>query len=84
MKEIIVKVRDEDSELVTQLLEKLGAEVTERKAPANRSSRNEQKDTKKSHIGNISPTYLFGKWKNLDLDAKKLRDRAWDRNDKFL
>ncbi len=35
---------------------------------------------KKRLSENISPSYLFGKWKNLDIDAKKIRHEAWDRS----
>lgn len=69
----MVKIKDEDSELVTRLLEKLGAEVLEKKVAA-----------KKKTGRNVSPTFLFGKWKGLDIDARKLREEAWDRSHKFL
>lgn len=72
MKEIIVRIKDEDSDLVTQLLEKLGAEVSEKKP------------LKKKMEKKVAPTFLFGKWKGLDIDAKKLREEAWDRSRKFL
>ncbi len=31
----------------------------------------------------ISSTYLFGKWKNLNIDAKKIREEAWERSHKL-
>ena len=78
MKEIIVRIREEDSELLRQLLEKLGAEVTERKPAKKRTTRKIAEDDRE-----ISPTLLFGKWKDLDIDSKKLRDESWARNHKF-
>ena len=61
MKEIIVKIPDENSE------------VKKYKGP--RTTTSSEK---------ISPTYLFGKWKNLDIDAKQIRKEAWDRSHKYL
>lgn len=75
MKEIIVKIPDENCDLATQLLEKLGAEIEEKKKKVKRKEKISEK---------ISPTYLFGKWKNFDIDAKKLREEAWDRSQKYL
>ena len=83
MKEIIVKIPDENSELATQLLEKLGAEI-ENKKTAVKKTKLKKKVSKKRSPEKISPTYLFGKWKDLDIDAKKIRKEAWDRNHKFL
>ncbi|MEP7144266.1 MAG: hypothetical protein ABI707_15385 [Ferruginibacter sp.] len=72
MKELFVKIPEESAAFVTSLLQKLGAEVKEKDiTPAK----------KKKAL--ISPTFLFGKWKNIDLDAKELRKKAWDRNHKF-
>lgn len=93
MKEIIVKISDEKMDQATQLLEKLGAEIKEKKVlirkPKIKKSKNAKKiavkKVKKKRLSEkISPTYLFGKWKNLDIDAKKLRKEAWDRSHKYL
>ena len=87
---MIVKIPDENSELATQLLEKLGAEIDEKKTIVRKSKVKKSKVAKKvavkkkKTIEKISPTYLFGKWKNLDIDAKKIREEAWDRSHKFL
>jgi NADH dehydrogenase FAD-containing subunit len=85
MKEIIVKIPDENSDLATQLLEKLGAEVKETKISVKKINAKKIKVLKKRKVPEkISPTYLFGKWKNLDVDSKKLREEAWDRSHKYL
>ncbi|MBC7890494.1 MAG: hypothetical protein H7Z13_21685 [Ferruginibacter sp.] len=72
MKEFFVKIPEESAGFVTSLLQKSGAII-------------EEKDTtqsvKKEQV--VSPTFLFGKWKNIDLDAKELRKKAWDRSHKF-
>lgn len=72
MKELFVKIPEESAGFVTSLLQKLGAEVEVRDIP-----RAKKKKTM------VSPTFLFGKWKNIDMDAKELRKKAWDRNHKF-
>ena len=72
MKEMIVKIPDESSEFVTALLEKLGVHVEINK-----------EKTKKEKQVFISPTWLFGKWKDIDLDAKTLRKKSWNRSHKF-
>jgi hypothetical protein len=90
MKEIIVRIPDENSELATQLLEKLGAEIEERKTTEKKIGTQKSEGAKKVTVKSkktlqkISPTYLFGKWKNLDIDAKKLREEAWERSHKYL
>ncbi len=84
MKEIIVKIPDENSELATQLLEKLGAEIEVREVVVKKSKEKKSKETKRSASSEkISPTYLFGKWKDLDIDAKQIRKEAWDRSHKY-
>ena len=85
MKEIIVKIPDENSDLATQLLEKLSAGIKEKKISVKKLNAKKIKGLKKRIVPEkISPTYLFGKWKNLDVDAKKLREEAWDRSHKYL
>ncbi len=85
MKEIIVKIPDENSELATQLLEKLGAEIKKKKIVVRKTEVKKNKASKKIVAPEkISPTYLFGKWKDLDIDAKKIRKEAWDRSHKYL
>jgi hypothetical protein len=67
MKELFVKIPEESAEFITYFL-KPGAEAKENDIPSAR---------KKKAL--VSPTFLFGKWKNIDLDAKELRIKAWDR-----
>ncbi len=85
MKELIVRIPDENSQLATQLLEKLGAEIETKKMIATKLKVPKRVTAKKKKTSEkISPTYLFGKWKNLDVDAKKIRKEAWDRSRKYL
>ena len=60
MKEMIVKIPEESTEFVTELLEKLGVKIEE----------TGKSKTAKKTKSTVSPTYLFGKWKNLDIDPE--------------
>ena len=69
------------------LVKILGGEIIESKKPPNISKKQNKKNTGKilkKKKQEISPTFLFGKWKSLDIDAKKLRKDAWDRNGNYL
>ena len=73
MKEMIVKIPEESTEFVTELLEKLGVKMEE---PGKRKPIRKTKST-------VSPTYLFGKWKDLDIHPETLRKNVWQRQNKF-
>jgi len=73
MKVLSVQIPEDSVAFVTSLLEKLGAKVEEKEIVPN----------KKKKAVEVSPTLLFGKWKNIDLDAKELRQKSWDRSHKF-
>ena len=62
-----VNVNNANKEFVEQLLQKLGCEVTEETG---------QKAEKKKP-SNISPTMLFDKWKDLDIDPQNFRKTLW-------
>jgi len=74
MKELSVQIPEESVAFVTSLLEKLGAKVEEKENKL-------EKKKKKAEV--VSPTLLFGKWKNINLNAKELRQKSWDRSHKF-
>ena len=63
-----INVNDDDLQLIQSLLEKLGCEVSEE----NHTSQ------KKNNIA-VSPTYLFGKWKNIKLNPATFRKELWQR-----
>lgn len=83
MIELIVKIPDENSQLATQLLKKLGAEIQEKEVVVKQKNIGKKIPSNKSKSDKVSPTYLFGKWKNLEIDAAKLRKDVWDRSHKF-
>ena len=75
MKEYIVKIPETEVEAVSYVLEKFGAEIisVSIKNKKQKSSKT-QKNTAKEKIDH---TYLFGKWKDFDIDPKKLREESW-------
>ena len=88
MTELIINIAPEKEALIKMLIEELGGEVIE----VHKNKYKESKRNKKRMVSKVvkeksdqpSPTFLFGKWKDLDMDAKKLRAEAWDRSSKFL
>jgi hypothetical protein len=64
-----INVDNEGKEFVEQLLLKLGYDVVEEpreRAPKRKSSK-------------VSPTFLYGKWKNVDIDPATYRKSLWAR-----
>lgn len=87
MTELIINIAPEKEHLIKMLVEELGGKVIKESAPSKKIKQkiNSKKESlKKKEEQEVSPTFLFGKWKDLDLDAKKLREDAWDRSHKFL
>jgi len=72
--EFIINIAPEKEALVKELIEQFGGKVME-KSKKRTKSKIKKGDGKK--IG--SPTFLFGKWKDFDIDPKKLRDELWTR-----
>jgi hypothetical protein len=62
-----INVDDGNKEFVEQLLQKLGYEVTEEPQPKVASKK----------ARSVSPTMLFGKWKNIDIDPANYRKQLW-------
>lgn len=83
MKEITINIPDESSELVIELVEKLGGSVEKRKkilkerVNINSKPKKDIAKSGKKKKEKIDHTWLFGKWKNFDIDAKKLREESW-------
>ncbi|MEO8823723.1 MAG: hypothetical protein ABI366_09110 [Ginsengibacter sp.] len=83
MKEITINIPDESSELLIELVERLGGCVDKKKKIT--KERVNIKSKPKKNIGQsdktkkekIDHTWLFGKWKDFDIDAKKLREESW-------
>ena len=84
MKEITINIPDESSELVIELVERLGGCVHKGKKRKNETSIARSKpqkrgiqSIKKTKKEKIDHTYLFGKWKDFDIDIKKIREEQW-------
>lgn len=71
MTEIHIKIDEEKSFLITELVTQLGGEVVKDKSERKKVSKPSQKEKE------VSPTMLFGKWKDLDLDPVTYRDKLW-------
>jgi hypothetical protein len=79
MKEYIISIPEESEEIVTAVMEKFGVKATEikkRKAVPKEATPKKKKATSKEKIDH---TYMFGKWKDFDIDAEKLREELWKR-----
>jgi hypothetical protein len=74
MKEMLIKIPEDSTELMTVLVEKLGGSV----ATKEKKKAGKEKKTK-SRKQKPEPTFLFGKWKDFDIDARKLREDLWTR-----
>ena len=84
MKEITINIPDESSDLVIELVERLGGNVDKKESKStgvSKANKVSQKkvaaSTRKIKKEKIDHTYLFGKWKNFDIDARKLREQSW-------
>jgi hypothetical protein len=72
MTELIVRVEENKKKLIEELLKELGCEVNETNVSL--------KSINKKKVKEISPTFLFGKWKDVDIDPIKYRDKIWKRS----
>ncbi|MEP7081023.1 MAG: hypothetical protein ABI784_09850 [Ginsengibacter sp.] len=84
MKEITINIPDESSNLLIELVERLGGNVDKKerryKSVAKANNKVPKKvapSIKKKKKEVIDHTYLFGKWKDFDIDARKLRQESW-------
>lgn len=75
MKEYIVKIPEAQVEIISNVLEKFGAEMIPVKIK--KEKKRAISPQKKSKKEKIDHTYLFGKWKDFDIDARKLREQSW-------
>lgn len=77
MKEYIVRIPDDSEEIITAVMEKFGVQATEIKKKKTISKKSASKKQKATSKEKIDHTYLFGKWKDFDIDAEKLRKESW-------
>lgn len=77
MGEFKINIAPEKEQLIKMLVEELGGEVIEdpvQSAKTKKSAPKKQAKDKKP-----SPTFLFGKWKDFDIDPRELRAATWGR-----
>ena len=84
MKEITINIPDDSSELVIELVERLGGTVDKKGKGSkglakvnSKPKKNAVQSNKKTKNEKIDHTYLFGKWKDFDIDIKKIREELW-------
>ena len=77
MKEYIIRIPEDSEQVVTAVMEKFGVKATKLKKRKAAPKTVLSKQKKTSLKGKIDHTYLFNKWKDFDIDAKKLRDQSW-------
>lgn len=76
MKEMIIKIPEDSTELVTGLVEKLGGSVTVKEKKKTKPAPKRKLKKKKAAVGH---DFLFGKWKDFDIDGRKIREELWRR-----
>ncbi len=74
MKEYIIRIPEDSEQVVTAVMEKFGVETIRVKETKKLKPSKQNKVSAKEKIDH---TYLFDKWKNFDIDAKKLREQSW-------
>ncbi|MEP7230038.1 MAG: hypothetical protein ABI691_07285 [Ginsengibacter sp.] len=77
MKEYIIKIPDDSEEIVTAVMEKFGVKTIEIKPKKRIVKKTTSKKKKPSSKKKIDHTYLFDKWKNVEIDAETLREQSW-------
>ncbi len=78
MKEYLVKIPEAEVETVSHVLEKFGVEMSPVKIKEEKKRRTTKtKSPGKTRKEKIDHTYLFGKWKDFDIDVKKIREELW-------
>ena len=81
MKEITINIPDDSSELVIELVERLGGSVEEREKSKPARSEKEKISSLKKKKGD--PLALFGKYPDFPLNPKTYRKDLWQRNQKL-
>lgn len=80
MSELKINIAPEKEHLLIMLVEELGGEVIKEKEETQKKAKKKTKKVLAKKAGKKpSPTFLFGKWKDFDIDARKLREESWGR-----
>ncbi len=77
MKIITIQVPDDSVDFVEEFVERIGGNVEDKEEEKVKEKKPVKKEGKKKVEGKIDHTYLFGKWKDFDIDARKLREDTW-------
>ena len=74
MKIMTINVPDDSVEFVEEFVERIGGNVEEKKEKQEKKLVGKVKKASKKK--ELSPTFMFGKWKDFDIDARKLREET--------
>jgi hypothetical protein len=70
--ELTINIKQESKlKFITELLNAISYVEIKNVAPKKAISKSNETNE------NVSPTFLFGKWADLDIDAKELRKNSW-------
>jgi len=86
MKEITINIPDDSSDLVIELVERLGGSVDKREGTSNEAiklSKMKKKNIKYPNKKKGDPLALFGKYPDFPLNPKTYRKDLWQRNQKL-
>ena len=75
MKIMTINVPDDSVDFVEEFIERIGGNVEDKKEEKKPAEKVKKASKKKE----LSPTFMFGKWKGFDIDARKLREETWTR-----
>ncbi len=78
MTEYIINIPSGKEALVKEFVKELGGSV-EKKKTSLKKTPSKKSTAKKTAKKKAEPTFLFGQWKDFDLDAEKLREESWTR-----
>ncbi len=70
-----IQVPDDSVEFVEEFIGRIGGNIEEKEEEKKQVKKSKEKESKEK----IDHTYLFGKWKDFDIDARKLREETWRR-----
>ena len=79
MKIMTIQVPDDSVDFVEEFVERIGGNVEEKKDEKGEKKPVKKAEKKIKSKEKIDPTFMFGKWKDFDIDARKLREETWGR-----
>src|SRR4051812_13753149 len=79
MKFMTIQVPDDSVDFVEEFVERIGGSVETKEEKKESKKTSVKKAANKNRKEEIDHTFMFGKWKDYDIDPKKLREEVWQR-----